>query len=165
MRVRARLHRQMDVLAHGVGLGHRGDDAIAEVVRVRAREPQRVARRRRRPQRAASRRSRIHRRDTSSPSVRAARLRSCPRRRRLDFAHDVGEPPAALGTARRRHDAVGAAVVAAALHGNPRFDLVEAARLKVLVVLLEVERRGDRPLAVARALRSTPAMRDSRRAQ
>ena len=37
---RSGLHRQMHVLAHRVGLGHRRDDAIAEVVRVRTREAQ-----------------------------------------------------------------------------------------------------------------------------
>ena len=46
---------------------------------------------------------------------------------------------AALGAARGGHDAVRAAIVAAALHGNPRLHLVEPARREVLVVLLEIE--------------------------
>ena len=51
---RPRLHRQVHVLAHGVRLGHRGNDAIAEVVRMRAREAQRGER----PARAPTARSR-----------------------------------------------------------------------------------------------------------
>ena len=35
---RAGLQRQVDVLADGVALGHRGDHRLAEVLRVRARE-------------------------------------------------------------------------------------------------------------------------------
>ena len=35
---RARLERQVDVLADGVALGDRGDHRLAEVLRVRARE-------------------------------------------------------------------------------------------------------------------------------
>ena len=35
---RARLQRQVDVLADGVALGHRRDHRLAEVLRVRARE-------------------------------------------------------------------------------------------------------------------------------
>src|SRR5215510_2079546 len=54
----------------------------------------------------------------------------------LDFANDVGEASAALWSARGRNDAVGALVIASALHRDPRFDFVEAARLEILVVLL-----------------------------
>jgi hypothetical protein len=70
----------------------------------------------------------------------------------LDFSYDIGEPAAALGAARGRHDAVRAPIVTPALHGNPRLHLVESARLEVLVVLLEIERRGNRSFAAAGAV-------------
>ena len=73
------------------------------------------------------------------------------RRPRCDLAHDVGERAAALGPARRRHDAVRAAIVAAALHRNPRLDAADAARAKVLVVLSGSNVVSTRPRRRARA--------------
>src|SRR5439155_212402 len=57
----------------------------------------------------------------------------------LHLAYDVGESPAALSSARVRDDAVRASIVATALNGDPRLHAIEALRLKVLVMLLEVE--------------------------
>ena len=59
------------------------------------------------------------------------------------FAHHVMQLAAALGAARGGDDAIGAAIIAAALHRDPCLDLVEPPRREVLVVLLEVERGGD----------------------
>ena len=65
---------------------------------------------------------------------------------------DVRELAAPLGPARVRHNAVRAAVVAAALHGDPRFHPFKTARLKILIVLFEIEIGRREALAFARAL-------------
>src|SRR5205823_7789754 len=61
---------------------------------------------------------------------------------RGDLAYDVVQAAAPFRTTRRRHDTVRAPVVAATLHRDPCFYFVEAARLEILVVLLEIEGRG-----------------------
>src|SRR5262249_53513850 len=70
----------------------------------------------------------------------------------VHLADDVCQTTTTLGTARGWDDAVRASIVASPLDGDPRFDSVEAPRLKVLVMLLEIERRGDRALAAPRAV-------------
>ena len=67
------------------------------------------------------------------------------------FTHDVVQSAAAFRAPGVWHDAVGAAVVAAALHRNPRLHALEATRLEVLVVLLEIEVGRREFLAFARA--------------
>src|SRR4051794_21422883 len=69
----------------------------------------------------------------------------------LHFTHDIRESAASFRAARERHDAISAAIVAAALHRDPCLDAIEALRLEVLVVLLEIEARGDGALAAASA--------------
>ncbi len=92
----------MDVLADGVALRHRGDDRLAEVLRVRAREPDALdARRRRRTARSSSpnsvaisgRRSRPHEL-TFWPSSVISRTPSRARPRHLgeDLARAGGSP-------------------------------------------------------------------------
>ena len=149
---RPALHRQVHVLADGRHLGHRLNDAVAEVVGVRAR----VAH-------AADARHRPHSAEKVGEVVRAVGVGvdRLPEQHdlahpRVDdlarLAHHFVEPAAALGAARRGDDAVGAPVVAAALHGDPRLDLVEPSGGEVLVVFFEVEARGDRLLAAPRAV-------------
>src|SRR5687767_4250444 len=85
----------------------------------------------------------------------------------LPKQHDLGHPlcddlarfanyfvklSAALRTACRRHDAIRAAIITAALNGDPGLYLVETSRLEVLVVLLEVEIRRSRLDAAPRVL-------------
>ena len=68
------------------------------------------------------------------------------------FAHHLREGAAALRATRRRHDAVGATVVTAPLHRNPRLHEVAPNRQHIRVVLFEVEIGQDGPLSVARAV-------------
>ena len=70
----------------------------------------------------------------------------------LHLTHHVGQLAAPLRPSRKRHDAVGAAIVAAALYGDPRLDPLEATRHHVLVMLLEVEVGGGELLALTRAI-------------
>ena len=58
------------------------------------------------------------------------------------FANDFAHATAALRPARVRHDAVRAAVVAAALHRDPCLHAVEAFGCEILVVLLKIEVGG-----------------------
>src|SRR5262249_9789025 len=57
-----------------------------------------------------------------------------------------------FGATRIWHDAVRAAIVTAALHGDPRFHAIEALWFEILVMLLEVEAGLDRTLALTRSL-------------
>ena len=146
------LHREVHVLADGGHFGERRDDALAEVIRVRAGEPHTPNAR--------------HGADASQQVgevvppvvVRVHRLAQ-----QHDLAHSFGddglglthhvlEPPAALRPACGGNDAVGAAIVAATLHGDPCLHAVEPPRREVLVVLLEIERRGNGAFTAPRAV-------------
>src|SRR5512140_100293 len=142
----------MHVLAHRPSCGHRLDHAIRKIVRMRAREAQ-AAHAGHRPHRAQQIRKvvrtvvvRVH------GLTQQCDLRDPVRHRLARLAKHVRERPAALRTPRGRHDAVGAPIVASALHGNPRGHAIEAAGAKVLVMLLEIEVDLRHALAMTRAL-------------
>ena len=141
----------MHVFAHRRHLGQRAHDPIAEIIGVRTREAH-----------AADARNRAHGAQEIGEIVLAVvvGVHRLPEQHDLthaigdhvaDLANHVGQTPAAFRAARVRYDAVGAAVIAATLHGDPRLDAIEALRREVLVVLLEVEVRRDGALAAARA--------------
>ncbi len=142
----------MDVLAHGGRVGHRRHHPVAEVVRVWARESHAANTRDRsdRPQQV--------REVVLAVVIRVDRLpkeRDLRDARRGDLArlpHHVGQSAAPLGATRHRNDAVGALVIAPALHGDPGPHAVEPARREVLVVLLEVELHTRHALTAARSL-------------
>ena len=140
------------MLAHLRDFGHRRDDAIAEIVGVRARVPHAT--------------NAVHRGDGAQQVgkvVRAVIVRIDRLPQQDDFAeslshhivrltHDVVELATAFSATGIRHDAVRASIVAAALNRNPCLDAFEAARDDVLVVLLEVEIGGGEPFATARTI-------------
>ncbi len=140
------------MLADGGRLRHRGDHAVGEVVGVRAG----VAH-------AADAVDRADRAQQVGEVVGAVVVRVDGLAQQHDLvdalrddlvrlAHDLGELAAPLGTARGGHDAIRAAVVAAALDRDPGLHAPEAARAEVLVVLLEVEVGRAEALAVAGAV-------------
>ena len=122
---RARLQRQVDVLADGIALGHRGDDGLAEVFRVRAREADpldpvdRIAG----AQELAELGPDVGR-EVAAPGVDVlAEQRDLPhpgRRQLRDLGDDVARSTALLPPPDRRHDAVRARRVAAHRHLHPR---------------------------------------------
>src|SRR6185312_3075070 len=61
------------------------------------------------------------------------------------LAHDVRKRATALRTTRVWHYAIRTPVVTSALHGDPGLDLVEPARLEILVMLFHVEVGRRRP--------------------
>src|SRR5579864_8580425 len=70
----------------------------------------------------------------------------------MRLANNVRKRAAALWTTGRRHDAIGAAIVAAALHRDPRFHPRQTPRPEVLVMLSRVKCRFDAPITSARAV-------------
>src|SRR5579884_259891 len=114
---RARLQRQMDLLAHGFALGHGGDQGLAKVLRVRAREPDpldafdAVARAQQLPEFGAN-----VRQEVAAPRVHVlaqeGHLPDAVRGQDLDLGEDLAGAPALLAPANRRDDAVGAPRVA-----------------------------------------------------
>src|SRR5690606_8188142 len=75
-------------------------------------------------------------------------LRHTVRDDSLRLTNNVVQVAATLLASRIRNDAVGAAVVAPALHGDPGLHAVEAAGGEVLVVFLHVEAGGNGTLAL-----------------
>ena len=138
----------MYMFAHLSDVGHRGNNTVTEVVGMRAC--------------VAHATHPVNGRDGAQQIgkiVRAVGVRV----HRLSEEHDFGEPlrdnlscfpddilqlATALFAARVRDDAIGAPIVAAALHGDPGFHPFEAARDDVFVVLLKIEISGRKPLAV-----------------
>ena len=117
----------MHLLAHGIALGHRGDHRIAEVLRVRAREPDPldavdgVARAEQLAELGADLRQ----------QVAAPRVDVLPEQRDLldalrgeprDLGEDLAGAPALLAAADGRDDAIGAHRVAAHRHLHPRLE-------------------------------------------
>ena len=129
----------MHVLAISLRLGHRPDHGLAEIVRVRTHEAQ--------PS---------HARDSADGAQKIREVVVAVEIRvdrlpdqddlgdpggddRFGFAHDVRELATSFRPPGCRHDAIGALVIASALHRNPRLHSVESAGLEILVVLFEIE--------------------------
>jgi hypothetical protein len=142
----------VNVLANAFSFGHGGDHRWREIIRVRAGKPQ------------APDSGKISNRAEEACEIilpvevgvhglaEQNDLGNARCNDSLALTNYFRETPASLGTTRRGHNAVGAFVIAAPLHGNPRLDSLEAARSEVLVVLLEIEFSRRRPNAMAGAL-------------
>ena len=122
---RARLQRQVDVLADGGALGHRGDHRLAEVLRVRAREADPLDPRRPRRRHGGARRTRSRApAEVAAPGVDVL----AEQRDLLDavlgeprhLGDDLARAPALLAAADGGNDAVRALRVAAHRYLHPR---------------------------------------------
>src|SRR5688572_7442193 len=140
----AGLHRQMNVLAHRLGVSHRSYHAVAEIIGVRtgeAKSPQPIH---------LSHRTQQVGEVVPAVVVRIHRLteeydfRHSLSHNGLRLAHDVLESATPLRAARRRHNAVGAPVIAPTLYWNPCLHAIEATGRKIFVVLFQIEIRAAR---------------------
>ncbi len=140
------------MFAHLGHFGHRGDHALAEVVGVRTGVTH-----------ATNAVHRGHSAQQVGEIVRAVvvRIDGLPQQHHFAqalrhhlarFAHHVVELTAAFFAARVRHDAIRAAIIAAALHGNPRLHPVKSLGDHIFIVFFEVEVGGDESFARARAI-------------
>src|SRR6266581_1364995 len=142
----------MDVFAASFRLPHRSDDALAEVIGVRASEAQAL------DAAHASNGTQQIGEIVLAVEVRIDRLpqkhhfRNSVRNYRFCFTNHLRKLTAPFRAAGRRNDAIRALVVAAALHGNPRLHSVKPAWSEILIVLLEVELDCSRLHAAPRAL-------------
>src|SRR5437868_3368770 len=142
----------MHVLAESLRLGHRGDHALAEVVRMWTGETE--------PFDATHRSHRPHQVGEVVPAIEVGidglpkqyNFRNSRRDRGFSLANHFGKVSTALGPASGGHDAVCALVVAAALDRNPRLHTVEPAWGKVFVVLVEIELDSSRSHAGPRTV-------------
>ncbi len=132
--ITSRLQREMQVLTHGGGRGHRLDRVGPQVLRVGAREPhpadaldapdcpQQLGEER--PHRVGSPRPAGREREVAPVGVdvlpEERDLTDAVSRERLDLGHEHIERPADLGAADRGHDAEGARIVASDLNRHPR---------------------------------------------
>ena len=160
------LHRRMNALADRTDSGHRGNHCspVASLVAGREPQPPNAVDTADRAQEDAQ--NRIRRRGNEfavwTERSRLPTFRLPPRSSTSRTTSDqrrLRSGPRVVG-----NDAARAPIAAAAAARDPRLHLVEAARLKILVVLLEIERRRDR-----RSPRRAPSIRcgrrDSRRAR
>ena len=120
---RARLERQVRVLAHCGALGHRGDDVAAEVLRVRAREADPLD-----PGDCVDRAQELREARAHVAAVRVDVLAEqrhfadALRGEALDFGEDLAGTAGGLAAAHGRDDAVGADRVAAHRDLHPRLE-------------------------------------------
>src|SRR6185503_21323022 len=134
----------MDVLAERFDLSHCANDAIAEVVRMRAGEAESAY-----SGYTADSAQQISE-VVSAVEVGVHRLTQQHNLRYTGIHHGLGFPhhlcqlATSLRATRRRDDAVSALVVAPTLDGDPRLHAVKPARGEILVMLLEIELDGGR---------------------
>ena len=138
------------MLANGWHVGHRRDHTIAEIIRVRAGVAQ-----------ASNSIYRANGTKQICKIVRAVVVRIDRLAEQHDFrqtlgndftrlANDVRQLATALVAARERDDAIRTPIVAATLHGDPRFHPFKAARHDILVMLFEIEVRRRKLLPLSR---------------